>query len=79
MTAITRDMNATRRQQNPPLPRRDRTAGATAKPASRKVVGLYLGDEHWVAAAVPAADQMIILANRDRAELSRMVACWQAR
>jgi hypothetical protein len=43
------------------------------------VVELYLGDEHWVAAAVPAADQMIILANRDRAELSRMVACWQAR
>jgi hypothetical protein len=38
-----------------------------------------LGDEHWVAAAVPAADQMIILANRDRAELGRMVACWQAR
>jgi hypothetical protein len=43
------------------------------------VVELYLGDEHWVAAAVPAADQMIILANRDRAELGRMVACWQAR
>jgi hypothetical protein len=67
----------------PTRSRRPRTAAPAAKlaakPASPEYVNLYLGDEHWVAAAIPAADQLIILANRDRAELSRMVAAWQTR
>jgi hypothetical protein len=75
--------------QNKAIPTRPRNRPTTAKPAaaaatatkaaSHEFVDLYLGNEHWVAAAVPAADQLVILANRDRAELSRMVAAWQAR
>jgi len=73
MTKLT---SPTRRRNPKPA----RAAATAAKPAKApEFVELYLGEEHWVAAAVPAADQLIILANRDRAELSRMVACWQDR
>jgi hypothetical protein len=58
-------------------PRKSRASKPVAK--APDVIELYLGDEHWCAAVVPAADQIIVLANRDRDELSRMLAAWQAR
>jgi hypothetical protein len=80
MAKATRQSTTIPTRRRNTKPTKPAAAAATAaKPASPEYVNLYLGNEHWVAAAVPAADQLIILANRDRAELSRMVAAWQAR
>jgi hypothetical protein len=75
------DSKSTITPRRNPKAARAAAAATAARPAAKapEFVELYLGAEHWVAAAVPAADQLIILANRDRAELSRMVACWQNR
>jgi hypothetical protein len=58
-----------------PTRRRNRTTTAKAP----ETIDLFFGEKHWLACCIPAADQIIVIANRDRAELSRMVAAWLSR